>query len=169
MNPNPDQIRLIQAFVANMSGGWANDDAAIRASMAADLSDNPTPQPQVPVTFTATTVFGSGIISPGSVAKLVTLPSFSTDVIPFLNAPDKTPDVIRNLNTWAGTYFMAGALNQSEFDYLSAPAPGTTAGAPVGVFNQTQPDPGWKAQIPWDLASLGRYVDDFDIETARHA
>lgn len=167
MNPTPGQVSAIKGFVAALAGGWANADAQIRASMQSTPVANPVARATVPATFTATSVFGS--VSAASVAKLVTLPSFNSDVIPLLNIAAKTSANITDLNTWAACYFKAGALTQAEFDSLAAPTAGTTTGAATGLFNQTQPDPSWPAQVPWDVANLGRPADDFDLETARHS
>lgn len=161
MNPSPAQVASIKGFVAGLAGGWGNTDAQIRAAMAATTVANPTPQATVGKPYTASTVLGSGQISAASVGKLLTLPSFDASVIPLLNLPAKAAADTASLAAWAGAYLEGGTITQAEHDYLAAPT--------TGVFNLTEPDPSWTASVPWDVGTLGRPVDDFDLETARHS
>jgi hypothetical protein len=167
LNPNSAQIASIRSFVSAMSGQWTNTDDAIRVAMQADQVSNPISQGTVPQVFTAASVLASGDISNASIAKLLGLPSFSDHVIPLLNTVGKQSADIQNLNQWAAAYFLGGALQQAEFDSLAAPTPGTSEGAPTGLFNVTIEDPSWTSTVGFDVANLGRPVDDYDIEVAR--
>ena len=168
MNPSPAAITLIDTYVIGLSGGWAgNTDAQILTAINAPSIANPASQGTVPASFTADSILLSGAISTASVAKLLALPSYDSTVIPLLNLSVKTGADITNLNGWAKAYFMAGALQQSEFDALAAPCPGTTAGAATGLFNQTQPDPSYQSQLSWAQVNLGRPADENDIAAAR--
>jgi hypothetical protein len=168
LNPSPAAIALIDTYVTGLSGGWAgNTDSQILAAINAPVTANRTAQGTVPATFTADSILSSGVISAASVAKLLALPSYDSTVIPLLNQATKSATDVTNLNGWATAYFMAGALQQSEFDALAAPAPHTTAGVATGLFNQTVADPTYQSQLSWAQVNLGRPADENDIATVR--
>jgi hypothetical protein len=135
--------------------------------MSADLVTNPVAQTQVSVAYSAPSIIAGGEISKASLQVLMTYPSFSDYVIPLLNQSTKSTEDIEVLNAWAITYFSSGGLTQAEFDFLAAPTAGTTSGAPTGLVNQTVADPSWTSTVPWDIGTLGRSADAFDIEAAR--
>lgn len=165
-NPTPAAVAALKAQVPTLPGGWSGSDIAIAAALNGTLVANPTPQPTVPKPFDASAVMIA--VSPATLKALLGLPSFEATIRPLLEHPEpKDAATITALNRWAAGLSRAGMLSQAEFDALAAPAPGTTAGAPVGIFNQTQPDPGWTAQVGWGVAMLGRPVDPADVAASR--
>lgn len=149
MNPTPDQVASIRAFVAAMPGGWSNTDAQVRAAMAATLVANPVAAaPQVPRPFDVDDLIAAvGASNRPNVATLATtMPDFLRDL--------DARDLIR-LRRWARLLIQLTKITQAE------------ASAMGGVLTATQADPTWSATVPWDVVHLERTADDYDIEAAR--
>jgi hypothetical protein len=150
VNPSPGQVRSIQQFVGGMVGVWSNTDAQIRAAMAATLVNNPVATaPTVPRPFSVAQLLGA--LSAASEANLNTVPGMA-QLIQDIRAGD-----IPNCLEWIKYLADTSKITAAEATALQ------------GIVSATQPDPTWAAQIPWDVANLGRAADDFDVEAARHS
>lgn len=147
MNPSSDQIASIKTYVAAMTGAWTNTDDQIRASMQADLVANPVAQATVAKPFTLTSLLGA--LSSASQANLNSVPG-QQQLILDIRAND-----IAACEGW--------------IEFLAATAKITTAeaGSLQAIVTATELDPSWQAKVGWDVATLGRAVDVFDIERAR--
>jgi hypothetical protein len=164
VNPSPAAIAAIQAKVTD----WTATDNAIAVLLDTPSIVNPATQATVAAPVAPSTVLN--LVSSGSLAKILSLPSFDATILPLLNQPDPKPSAsFSTLNLWAAGLFKGGYLTQSEFDALAAPTSGTTPSTPAGLFNQTQLDPSYQPQISWAQATLGRPVDAADIAAARPA
>ena len=160
-NPTPAAVDWIRSHVTD----WTPTDQELADGLNGDMVPNPTPQPTVPTPFLARDCMS--LLSSASVADILGIPSFDSSIRPLLNIINKSQEDISNLNDWAGALFKGGKLTQTEYDALAAPAPGTTAGAQVGLFNRTGPDPDWPATLPRPVVELGRTLDADDIQAAR--
>lgn len=167
MNPTSGAVAAIRGYVASMSGGWSNDDAAIVAAMNAPATANPAPRGVVPGGFQAVNV--GALVSSGTLAAILHVPAFEMTIRPLLDGADPKPSgTIARLNEWAAQLAKAGLIQQAEFDALAAPTPGTSPGVPVGLFNVVVPDPSWAPQISWSTANLGRAADASDVVISRN-
>jgi hypothetical protein len=148
MNPTPDQVAKIEAFVATLPGQWSNADPQIRAAMQAQTQPNPVATaPAVPKPFDVddlTAALGVGNTSVDTLAT--TIPSFLDDV-------DNRR--LASLRRWGRLLRRLGKVTATEATALAA------------IVNATVPDPSWTATVTWDVANLGRPADDHDIEAAR--
>ncbi len=149
MNPTPGQIAAIRAYVAGLSGAWNNTDAQIRAAIAASSVANPVQQATVPKPYTATGLLG--VLSTQSQGNLVVFPAIH-DLLVDIQTQDSA-NVLAAVSLLAAT----GKITSAE------------ATAIQSAVTATEPDPSWTSTVTWDLANLGRPIDDFDIEAARHS
>lgn len=147
MNPNPTQVAAIKAYVTGLAGGWSNTDAQIRASIAADLVANPVPRGTVAAPFTA-----AELVNACSAGNRAALGPYLIGAGPLIVAQD-------------GVHLAAGIAALALVGTISA----ADATAMQAVATATEPDPSWAAQVTWDVAALGRPIDDHDLETARYA
>lgn len=146
MNPSPLEISEIRSFVASLAGGWSNTDAEIRARMTSTLVPNPiVSAPVIPVPFQAT-----DLVMACSAGNRPNLESYLVGAASLIIAQD-VPHLTEGINAMA------------EMGSISA----ADATAMIAVLNRTQADPSWTSQVSWDLGTLGRPVDDFDLEEAR--
>jgi hypothetical protein len=153
VNPTPQQIQAIKAFVGSLAGGFtANTGVQIRAAMTSTLVPNPiTAAPIVHKPFTYDDMVGLAAIDATAKANIAAL---AARIGRFLEDVD-VQDLPR-LQRWGRIL-----LHQSQVTAAQATALNT-------LINATQPDPSWTATVPWDVANLGRVADDGDIEAARH-
>ncbi len=146
MNPNPTQIAAIRGYVAALPGGWANTDAQIRAAIAATSLANPAPRGTVQRPFTA-----ADILNACSSPNRSALGPYLIGAGSLIVAQDGA-----HLAGGISGLFLLGTINASDAEAMSA------------VVTATQPDPAWPATVTWDVATLGRPIDDYDLETARY-
>lgn len=149
MNPNPNQVAAIRQFVASLPGGWANPDAQIRAAMASTLVANPvTVAPQVPKPFDVDDLMA--VVVAANQASLATLATTMPNFLQDIDARN-----LPNLRRWARLLLKLAKITAADATAMQA------------VVNATQADPSWSAQVPWDVANLGRPADESDIEVSR--
>lgn len=130
-------------------GGWAHSDAEIRAAMASTLVANPvTTAPQVAKAYAVDDLVAA--VSSANQANVASLATTMPDFLRDVDNQDRS-----RLQRWGRLLKALGKLTAADMNALAA------------VVNATQADPTWAAQIPWDVANLGRVADDFDIEAAR--
>lgn len=147
MNPNPDQVASIKTFVA-ANGGWTLSDPQIRAKMTAATVANPLARGNIPKPFTMSQVLG--LLSSASLANL------------------KTFAGIEGLRSDVNTNNVAACVEWCSFLAGSAVIAAAEATGILAVVQATEPDPSWTPTVAWDLGTLGRPCDDFDLEQARH-
>lgn len=149
MNPTPGQVANIKNYVAGLAGGWANTDAQIRSAIAASSVANPKPQATVPKPYTADQLLG--LLSAASVANLEAFPAIH-DLFADIESQDSAA-----VGKAVSLLSAAGKITSAEASAINS------------AIAATEPDPAWTATVTWDVATLGRPIDDFDLETARHS
>lgn len=149
MNPTPQAIAKIQAYVAAMSGGWSNSDAAILAAYNTPTIANPTPQATVLVPYTSSTLLGD--LSAASAANVAAFPAI--DQLYADIESNNTPRVAATVALLA----LGERITSAEATTIN------------GVLTATQPDPTWQSQISQAQSDLGRVADEDDIAAARAA
>lgn len=146
MNPSPDQCEKIRAFVAALPGGWATPHAGIRAAMAASLVANPvTSAPTIPVPFAAV-----DLANACSAPNRPNLGGYLAAAAPLVIAGDAA-----HIGQGLDALVPIGAISADD------------AAAMKAATARTQPDPAWAPEVAWDIGTLGRPCDDFDIEASR--
>jgi hypothetical protein len=153
VNPTPQQIQAIKAFVGGLAGGFAaNTGVQIRAAMTSTLVPNPiTAAPQVPKPFTYDDLVSAAGIDATAKTNIATLAATIGRFLEDIDAQD-----VNRLQRWGRIL-----LHQGKITAAQATAMNGVVAAKIG-------DPNWSATVPWDVANLGRVADDFDIEAARH-
>lgn len=148
MNPTPQQIQAIKTFVAGLAGQWSKTDAEIRAAMQTTLVNNPlTTVPVIPKPFKPADVLGA--LSDASKTNLKAFTGLGS-LLDDIHAQN-----IERCQVWAGFLAQTGIITAAERT------------AVLAVVNATRNDPTWSVQVSWDIATLGRPADDFDIEAGR--